>query len=212
MPVFATPDLVETLRRGARVALIVRHAERPAIDPGDPSFGDALPLTEKGARDAETLGVALRPFAHDVQFAASPLLRTRQTADRIAAGMGVADPDVPTDERLGNGSFYYDDPGQVVDIFKPGRYLASCFEYFRTARFRGFRDLYAATDDFERWIDARWSRRLFVISTHDLYVAAFLSARKACVFTEGTWPGYLDGGALVDEPGSPRRYMSFRSS
>ena len=35
-------ELVGEIRRGARVALMVRHAERPKMDPDDPTFGDAL--------------------------------------------------------------------------------------------------------------------------------------------------------------------------
>lgn len=41
-------DLKDELRRGARVALLIRHAERPKMDPDDPTFGDALELTYEG--------------------------------------------------------------------------------------------------------------------------------------------------------------------
>ena len=99
-------ELVGEIRRGARVTLMVRHAERPKMDPDDPTFGDALELTYDGTRTAKKLGTLLKEFADNVQFYASPLTRTRMTAACIAEGMGVADPEIPTDERLGNGSFY----------------------------------------------------------------------------------------------------------
>ena len=204
-------ELVGELRRGARVALMVRHAERPKMDPDDPTFGDALELTYEGTRTAKKLGVMLKDFADDVQFAASPLTRTRMTAACIGEGMGVPDAAVPTDELLGNGSFYYENAAEVLEVFKPKNFFPACIEYFHTAHQRGFRELYAATDEFEKWIDARWKKRLFVISTHDLYVAAFLYARKVGEFSKENWTRFLDGGAIIEGADGRRRYALVRS-
>ena len=204
-------ELVGEIRRGARVTLMVRHAERPKMDPDDPTFGDALELTYDGTRTAKKLGTILKEFADDVQFAASPLTRTRMTAELIAEGMGVADPEIPTDERLGNGSFYYENAAEVLEVFKPKNFFPACIEYFHTAHQRGFRDLYAATDEFERWIDASWKNRLFVISTHDLYIAAFLYARKVGEFSKENWTRFLDGGAVIDGTDGKRRYALVRT-
>jgi len=205
-------ELKEEMRRGTRVALMVRHAERPKMDPDDPSFGDALALTYDGMRTAKKLGVLLKEFADDVQFAASPLTRTRMTAECIAEGMGIAAAEIPTDDLLGNGSFYYEDASQVLDVFKPSNFFPACFEYFKTAHQRGFKELYAATDDFERWIDARFKGKFFVIATHDLYVAAFLYARKAVdEFTRENWIRFLDGGAILVAPDGTRRYALVRT-
>ncbi len=204
-------ELIGEIRNGARVALMVRHAERPKMDPDDPTFGDALELTYEGTRTAKKLGAMLAAFAGDVQFAASPLTRTRMTAECIAEGMGVAGPEIPTDELLGNGSFYYDDPAEVLEVFKPKNFFPACIEYFHTAHQRGFRELYAATDEFEKWIDARWKSRLFVISTHDLYIAAFLYARKVGEFSKENWTRFLDGGAIIDGTDGKRRYALVRT-
>ena len=204
-------ELKGELRRGARVALMVRHAERPKMDPDDPSFGDALELTYEGRRTATRLGRLLAEFRDDVQFAASPLTRTRMTAACIAAGMGVPDAEIPTDELLGNGSFYYADAGEVLEVFKPANFFPACFEYFRTGEQRGFRNLYRATDAFETWIATHQRKRLFVIATHDLYVAAFLCARKAGTFTRENWIRFLDGGAVIVRPDGRRRYVLVRT-
>ena len=204
-------ELIGEIRNGARVALMVRHAERPKMDPDDPTFGDALELTYEGTRTAKKLGRMLREFADDVQFAASPLTRTRMTAECIAEGMGVAKPEIPTDELLGNGSFYYDDPAEVLEVFKPKNFFPACIDYFHTAHQRGFRELYAATDEFEKWIDARWKKRLFLISTHDLYIAAFLYARKVGEFSKENWTRFLDGGAIIDGADGTRRYALVRT-
>ena len=182
-------ELIGEIRRGARVTLMVRHGERPKMDQDDPTFGDALELTYEGTRTAKKLGVMLKEFADDVQFAASPLTRTRMTAECIAEGMGVVKPEIPTDELLGNGSFYYDDPAEVLEVFKPKNFFPACIEYFRTAHQRGFRELYAATDEFEKWIDARWKSRLFVISCIEGYYTKVRSSSSHRRKRASTSPG-----------------------
>jgi phosphohistidine phosphatase len=76
---------------------LVRHAE---AEPGEPD--DLRTLTQHGRRQAQELG---KRFAkHRIQpdaILSSPLLRARQTAEGIAAGVGVtAEPD----ERLAPGA------------------------------------------------------------------------------------------------------------
>jgi len=204
-------DLKGELRRGCRVALVVRHAERPKMDPDDPSFGDALALTVEGQRTARKLGTLLAEFKDVAQFYASPLTRTRMTASLIAEGMGLADAEIPTDDLLGNGSFYYADASEVLEVFKPSNFFPACLEYFATGEQRGFRNLYAATDDFEKWIAANFKKNLFVIATHDLYIAAFLYARKAGTFTRENWVRFLDAGAIILRPDGTRTYALVRT-
>ena len=207
-------ELKAELANGARAILMVRHAERPQIDPDDPSFGDVLPLTEEGVRSARELGGLLADFRGDVQFAASPLMRTRMTAACIAEGMGVPGAEVSADERLGNGSFYYADTTEVLEVFKPENFFGACTEYFATGRQRGFEPLGAATDAFEEWLLAQFRRKLFVAVTHDLYIAAFLSARGAAEkpFTRENWVRFLDAGAILVYPDGSRRYAFVRTN
>ena len=205
-------DLKNELRHGSLVALLVRHAERPKMDPNDPSFGDALPLTYEGRRTSQLLGRQLAAFKSDVQFAASPLCRTRMTAACIAEGMGLPDAEIPTDGQLGNESFYYADAGEVLEVFKPNNFFPACISYFATGEQRGFRNLHAATDAFETWIATHQRRRLFVIATHDLYVAAFLTARKVGTFSRENWVRFLDAGAIVVRPDGARQYALVRTN
>ena len=204
-------ELIDEIRNGARVTLMVRHAERPKMDQNDPTFGDALAITGEGIRTAKLLGGMLREFSGDVQFYSSPLTRTRMTARCIAEGMGIPDAEIPTDGLLGNESFYYEDPAEVLEVFKRDNFFPACIEYFHAAHQRGFRELYAATDEFERWIDARWRRRMFLVSTHDLYIAAFLFARKVGEFSRENWTRFLDAGAIIEGRDGRRRYALVRT-
>jgi phosphohistidine phosphatase SixA len=97
---------------------LLRHA-----DAGDPEAwagdDDARPLSEKGALQAERLGSFLAElgFLPDAMVS-SPKIRARQTAEIVAAALGVA---VRIDERLGRGL----DPAAVdallADAGDPGR-------------------------------------------------------------------------------------------
>ena len=206
-------EVKDELRRGNRVLLMVRHAERPHIDHEDPTFGAALPLTPGGRRAAEAYGARLRAFARDVQFCASPLRRTVMTAEAIAAGMGLKSPAIPTDDRLGNGSFYFADQPAVFDLFRDGSFYEKVFAYLRDGRQTGFADLHAATDALEAWALARFSGRLGVFTTHDLYNGAFLVARGVVrSFTIETWVQFLDAAAIILGPDGTRRYALVRSA
>ncbi len=205
-------ELVAELRKGMRVILQVRHAERTKIDPDDPTFGDAVAITPEGIRTSLLFGEKLRDFAGSVQFCASPLLRTRMTAEKIAEGMGLADCEIPTDGRLGNESFYYDDPAQVLDVFRPENFFKASFEYMETGRQRGFKNLYTATDALEAWLFDHFRKQLFIVVTHDLYIASFLVARRAVAkFSRETWTRFLDSGAILVAPDGSRRYALVRA-
>jgi len=205
-------ELKNELRNGARVIIQFRHAERPKMDPNDPSFGDALALTPEGSRTARRLGELLAEFAADASFYASPLTRTRMTAELIAAGMGLENAPVPTDDLLGNGSFYYADAAQVLEVFQPKNFFPACFEYFATGEQRGFRNLYAATETCEQWLEAHAASRLFIVATHDLYLAAFLYAKGAIKeFTRENWTRFLDGAAIIHRPDGSTVYALVRT-
>ena len=205
-------EIAAELRRGTRVILQVRHAERPKMDPDDPTFGDSLPITAEGIRTARAFGESFKEF-HDVQFYASPLRRTRMTAEEIAAGMGITNPVIPTDALLGNESFYYNDALQVLDVFKPDNFFKASFEYFATGHQRGFNELHEATEALEEWLLAHQTNQLFIATTHDLYIAAFLSAKGTIpVFSKENWPRFLDAAAILIDKDGTRRYALVRSN
>lgn len=52
-------EMKDTLDNGGGVTLLIRHAERPPLDPGDKTFGASLSLTENGWRWARYFGLML---------------------------------------------------------------------------------------------------------------------------------------------------------
>lgn len=205
-------ELADELRKGARCILQVRHAERPKMDPKDPTFGDALKLTDEGVRTARLLGERLREFRGDVRFLSSPLTRTRMTAACIAEGMDLAGCEIEVDERLGNSTFYYADNALVLKAFQPEKFFDSCFAYYRAGEFPGFHNLHSASDELEKWLVERFTKKLLVAVTHDCYIAAFLSAKGAVEeFTRENWPRFLDGGVILYRPDGSKTYAIVRA-
>ena len=205
-------DVRALLRAGNRVLLMTRHAERPHIDHEDPSFGATLPLTAAGEEMSRAFGRALRDFASVVQFASSPLRRTMMTTECIAEGMGIAHPDILSEEALGNGTFYFADQHAVWEEFRDGSFFQKCFAYFEKGTYRGFAELHVATDALEEWCLAHFTAPFAVFTTHDLYIAAFLAARNVISrFTVANWPRFLDSAAIVLAPDGTRRYALVRA-
>ena len=201
------------LNRGNRVLLMVRHAERPKIASDDPTFGMTLPLTEAGKEMSYTFGTLLKPYAAVTQFLASPLLRTRMTAECIARGMGIEKPVIPVDDFLGNSTPYFADQHAVFELFRDGGFFEKIFDYMREGRQVGFCELYEATDRLEAWCAARFTAQLGIFTTHDLYNCAFLYARGVVKqFSRENWTRFLDSAAIVFEPSGARRYLFVRAN
>ena len=205
-------DVCAELDGGNRVLLMVRHAERPHIDHDDPTFGEDLPLTEAGAREAEQFGEAFRKYAAETQFLSSPLRRTRMTAECIARGMGLDRVEVPTDPLLGNSSFYFADQHEVFELFRDGSFFEKIFSYLANGMLRGFKEIHGATDRLEEWCVGRFAARLGMFTTHDLYIGAYLHARGVKTdFTVESWLRFLDSAAIIMRPDGSRAYALVRA-
>lgn len=205
-------DVAMELKKGGRVLLFVRHGERPKIDNEDPTFGEALPLTAEGLRTSREMGSMLKEFSGDVQFLSSPLRRTVMTASGIAEGMGLADVEIKTDILLGNDTFYCADQNEVFELFRDGEFFEKVFEYMRTGVQRGFRQIDEATDALEEWALERFTAKLGIFTTHDLYNAAFLHARGVKRdWSVENWVRFLDSAAIIVDPDGTRRYAFVRT-
>ena len=203
-------ELLAELQDGARVALMIRHAERPHIDRNDPTFGETLALTSAGQAAAFKLGTLLAPLSGDVEFHSSPMNRTRETARQIARGMGIATPVIREWEELGNSSFYFTCQRELFEAFKGHDIYPMMDGYLHGKTLAGLGDLHAASDRLEEWVDRHHARRFAVFATHDLYTAAFLTARKAAEFTAKNWIGFLESAAIIDRPDGSRLYAYVR--
>lgn len=202
----------DELKKGNRVLLLVRHAERPHIDHEDPTFGGALPITDNGKRMCEDFGCALKGASTDVQFRASPLRRTVMSAEFIARGMGIVRAEIPADEAIGNGSAFISDIRAVWQLFRDTRFFEHMAAYMIAGVQTGFAPIEAAAATYEEYVLSQFTGQLGVFTTHDVFVASYLCAKGVKTdWNQENWPRFLDSAVIVLEPSGVRRYALLRA-
>ncbi len=185
------------LARGQRVALFMRHSERPAIRSDDKEFGRGIGLTPHGIELARAAGRRLAGF-RDVRFCASPMTRCQLTARHFAEGMGIVDPLVTDAHPLGVRGFYYEDPYAVQDLMRQQGYMAYMLEYLRKGIAPFSQPIGPATAQTAEWIQSQTTSQLGVYVSHDIFIASFLTGLKIRTFTAENWVGFLHGAALIE--------------
>lgn len=188
------------IENGCEVTLLMRHAERPPLDPSDTSFGETLPLTGHGREEARFLGRDIAEVVDpaSVKFVASGTFRTIETATEMAKGLGVGR--VEVDDILGGDTPYFGSLEERLVLIGEGHYREALNDYFSTGEQRGYRPLGPATEILERHLFERHDGEagLMVAVTHDVNIACFLAGRGIVTsFTEETWPHYLDAVVIV---------------
>lgn len=214
------PDVEAALRRGDRVAIVVRHAERPPLEKDDPTFGERLPITRQGQVAADAFGFVLKEFSVgcDCRVHSCRMKRCRMTAQAISAAIDPAGSGgYLLDDILGGASLYFGDVSERMALADRGDYRRSLNEYFENGRQKGFSDLAEATDRFEEYL---WnghpqlsSAPLHVYVTHDINVGCFLAGRKVVTaFDDSSWPHFLDAAVAFFSAEGRVRYGYMRHS
>ena len=208
------------LEMGSRVVMLIRHAERPPLDPSDTSFGATLPLTDGGREDARRLGVQLADMISPsfVRLCASRTFRTIETACEIAKGMtetiDLAKHPVTLSDELGSTSPFFGSLEDRLQLIAEGSYRERLNDYYRGGEQRGYRSLGTATDEMEDALDRLSGEGggLTVAVTHDINVASFLAGRGVVTeFTEESWPYYLDAAVMIVDVNGEREYGVLRA-
>jgi broad specificity phosphatase PhoE len=186
------------LNQGRRIALFIRHSERPPIRPDDKEFGRTLALTPRGRELAREAGSRLSGF-RDARFHASPMVRCQMTARCFAEGMGLADAAVEDADPLGVRGFYYEDPYAVQNLMRQQGYMAYMLDYLRDGVADYSRPIGPATARTATWLQEQTTNQLGVFVSHDIFIAAFLTGLGLRSYTADNWVGYLHGAALILE-------------
>jgi broad specificity phosphatase PhoE len=199
-----SPDTIDLthvrilLEQGHRVALFLRHSERPPISPTDKEFGRTLGLTPHGVELALAAGRRLAGCSRDAaRFSASPMNRCRLTARHIAEGMGFSEPVVDDADELGVHGFYYEDAYAVQDAMRRQGYMAYMLEYLRNGNAPHSLPIGPATERMAEWLQRHATTRLGVFVSHDIFIASFLTGLHMRTYAEDDWVGFLHGAALV---------------
>ncbi len=188
-------------RTPGRAFLLVRHGERPAIDPSDPTFGRDLPITEAGRELALSCGRALRDSgpAADWAFLSSHYRRTRLTAAAVAEGMGAAPESVRVSDAMGIPGIYVADSDAVCAHQEAEGAGPYSDRMLRDGRAEGMRPIADIVDALLAWCRGEefGARRVFA-ATHDIFLACVLTGLGCARISSAHWVGFLQGVALFE--------------
>lgn len=115
-------DSIATLRAHAKKAkncyFVMRHGETEHNKLGLWNYGnqDGDPLTENGKAQVDSTIQSLRDSGIDT-IIASPFIRTRETAERVADALGISREAIQTDERLAEWRIGKEYDGKPVEDF-----------------------------------------------------------------------------------------------
>ena len=193
------PHVRVAFEHGCRVALFIRHSERPEIRTDDKDFGRFLGLTPRGIELARAAGAHLAGFT-DARFFASPMTRCQATARHFAEGMGIPGPVITDADQLGVRGFFYADCHAVQEQMRHRGYIAYMLDYLRDGIAPYSRPLAPATEQLALWLQQQTTARLGVFVSHDIFIAAFLTGLKIRTYTAADWVGFLHGAALIETP------------
>ncbi len=201
---FAYADVVRRLSAreagDRRVWLILRHGERPSIQPDDPTFGAASSLTPAGAEMSRKSGRLLAGLP-EPNFMASPLVRSRETASYLAEGMGKAGArgGVTAAAGAGEGGIFAENPLEMHRSYSRYGVREASDIWMTGGHLPGFVDAREGTERFIGWLASlRRPTRTTILVTHDVWIAAILNVAGAAEVRSSRWVAFLQGACVFE--------------
>jgi broad specificity phosphatase PhoE len=171
--------------------LIVRHAERPIIPPSE--VGNEVMLTEQGKLDSRLFGQLITQPVISVRT--SPIGRCRQTAELIAAEVGIKNLDIETTTELGDPGFIIED-GALAWVHWQEKGHSAVNQYLLTGseKWLGFVDLELGVKSLcsqikNLLIQSKLGTHVWV--THDTILATLASRTLGKPLSLSEWPEFL---------------------
>lgn len=193
-----------------KTLLIIRHAERPAIQDG--TVGNELALTSDGVHETKRLAKSLPRKILSIE--SSPILRYTQTAELIAEHHELPLTSIGRSNLLGDPGFIIDDAELAwTNWLEKGAEAVNTHLLSGTSTWPGFKNLDEAVAQMRRAIEAKLAESedgIHVWVTHDTIVATLASRLLTTPLTHKEWPDYLGGLAiqLGEESGLEISYLS----
>ncbi len=200
----------------SRIYLLLRHAERNHITPEDKDFGAHVGLTERGRRQAVTLGKMIPAFGDAVYFS-SPVGRCIETAQCIGEGRklagfgnfaipgmasGIAADGVNVTPLGALGDFFVRDVPAYEQTLREGFYEGIC-KWLEAGVHDAFCPLHERAEQMREMMFEKASSQYNIFVTHDAWIVPCLSHFCNMKFTPKCWMNFLTGLAFeVPEKGN----------
>ena len=219
-----TSDFFAQIDWNSKVYLLLRHAERNHITPQDKDFGAHVGLTERGRRQAVSLGRIFPAFGDAVYFS-SPVGRCIETAECIAEGRKLAGyvdlgtANGATGSATANGvtlngataakitpldclgDFFVRDVPAYEQTLREGFYEGIC-KWLELGEHDAFWPLHERAEQMREMMFEKANSRFNVFVTHDAWIVPCLSHFCGLKFNPKCWMNFLTGLAFeVPEKG-----------
>lgn len=210
------PPLPAMLPNDRSVALLLRHAERPPIAPGE--LGAELPLTPRGVTLAGALGHSLGAALCGIHT--SPVRRCRETAEALQQGAGASALQILDDRMLGDPGAFVTDPARAWQHWRErGNERVVELLAWGSDQLPGLAAPFSAAQDLATHVLANTESGVHVFVTHDAILLPTVARLLPGVADRTWWPDFLECAAFwFDEdapcvayralvaPLSPRKY------
>jgi len=200
----------------SRIYLLLRHAERNHITPEDKDFGAHVGLTERGRRQAVSLGRVI-PAVGDAVYFSSPVGRCIETAECIAEGrklagyVGLGTANGSSGSATANGAkvvpldalgdFFVRNVPAYEQTLREGFYEGIC-KWLESGEHDAFYPLHERAEQMREMMLEKASSRFNVFVTHDAWIVPCLSHFCGFKFEPKCWMNFLTGLAFeVPEKG-----------
>ena len=178
-----------------RLAIIIRHGERPEIPEG--VLGDDVLLTEQGKAKAIEFGQLLAPCKVSKIFS-SPWPRCVATAECIRQGLG-SNIEIVQDKYL--VSWHVVDSEKSRKSFDNYKVFGIFEKFVQNEEIPGMASQDLLRTKTMQWLNNHTSGRT-VFVTHDALIAHFAFANNIHTYSKEHWVNFLDG-IIVDFSESP---------
>ena len=193
-------EIREIVRKGNKVALLIRHSDRHEITKDTANWGNDVTLNENGEKRAFLFGQSLAGLGK-VHLVASPVHRCVQTGEHILQGVNALSSHHETDTILGDPGVYFDHTyeheSEMMEDFHGfmDRFLV-------TGVANGMRPLAAASEDMSDFIENKMKEsQVSVLVTHDLHAACMMSFLGLKKSDRNDWCDYLEGICFIQTEG-----------
>ncbi|MEI6893865.1 MAG: histidine phosphatase family protein [Colwellia sp.] len=193
-------EIREIVRKGNKVALLIRHSDRYEITKDTPNWGNDITLNAHGEKRALLLGKALSGIG-GVQLLTSPVHRCIQTGEYILKGVNKLKSSHQTDKILGDPGVYFDHSNEH-ELEMMTDFYGFMDRFLDTGVANGMRPLSVASEDMSSFIEHQMDNsQVSVLVTHDLHAVCmmyFLGLKKA---DKDDWCDYLEGICFIQTEG-----------
>jgi hypothetical protein len=174
----------------SKLAMLIRHADREAIPKG--TFGNEIPINEKGKQNAMRLGEKLRGTSIN-KILSSPIPRCIQTGEFIAKGYGK-EIQITTTKCLGDPGLHITDDAIAGEFYLKHGFFEMQRRFMVNDPIPGMPDPATYFNSMSAFLKENTTEKgITIFVTHDAVIALYHYCLSKRIYSKEDWVDYLSG-------------------